>query len=85
MECQQAILADFGRPSVANRQGQGGQLPNVEPVESLSRESVEAGGQVWQILSLEAKLEAVGAGGQVSYIWLGKRANPLHFDTLIHF
>ena len=50
-----------------------------------SRDSVEAGGQVWQILSLETRLEVVEAGGQVSYIWLGKRANPLHFDTLINF
>jgi hypothetical protein len=56
-----------------------GQLPNVEPVESLSRESVEAGGQVSYILSLDTRLQAVGAGGQVSYIWLGKRANPLSF------
>ena len=54
-------------------------------MESLSRESVEAGGQVSYILSLETELQVVGAVGHVSHILPVGNANPPSPDTLIKF
>ena len=49
----------------------------LQVLAGLSRELGEAGGQVWQILSLETLNRSWVRGGHVRHIWPGKNANLL--------